>query len=140
MPYRFLNHTADEGLEVSSETLAGLFSDALQGMTDVVTEVDRVETVIERTLDVEAGRLDLLLLEFLGEALYRFEAHLELFNGARVEVKEGDEGWSVSGVAHGESLDKARHPMKVMIKAVTYHRLEVEEAEGGWRARVIFDI
>jgi len=40
----------------------------------------------------------------------------------------------------GERFDAARHPLKVQVKAVTYHGLEVARDEGGWRARVIFDI
>lgn len=140
MPYRFLEHTADVGLEVSAETLPALFSEALGGMTDVVTELDRVASQLERSFALEAERLDLLLLEFLSEALFRFDVDQELFREARVEVVETTDGWSLTGTARGEALDPGRHPMKVMIKAVTYHELEVARTDGGWLARVIFDI
>jgi SHS2 domain-containing protein len=138
--YRLLDHTADVGLEVEAAELPELFSDAIRGMTDVITEVGSVEPRVERYIEATADGLDLLLLEFLGECLYRFDAHQELFRDARVEVEEAGEGWSVRGVARGEGLDPRRHPMKVMIKAVTYHQLQVERADDGWRARVILDI
>ncbi len=140
MTYRFLEHTADAGIEVSAASLPELFSEALRGMTDVVTDVERVEGGLERRLELGSERLDGLLLELLGEALFRFEVDRELFREARLEIAEGASGWGLAGTLVGEPLDPARHPMKVMIKAVTYHRLEVARTEGGWRARVIFDI
>ncbi len=140
MPYRFLEHTADVALEVSAASLPDLFSDALRGMTDVVTDVERVEAAVAHRCELRAERLDWLLLELLNEALFRFEVAGELFREARLEIVEGDEEWSLAGALHGESLDPVRHPMKVMIKAVTYHRLEVARTESGWRATVVFDI
>jgi SHS2 domain-containing protein len=140
VPYRFLEHTADAGIEVTGGSLPELFSEALRGMMDVVTSVEQVAAVRERPVEVAAERLDLLLLELLAEALYRFEVDRELCCRARVEVVEKSGGWSASGALFGEALDAERHPMKVMIKAVTYHRLEVARVADGWRARVIFDI
>lgn len=140
MSYRFLEHTADVALEASAETLPELFSEALRGMTDVVTDVETIAAKVERSIEAEADRPDLLLLEFLSEILFRFEVHQELFRAARLEVVEDAGGWRLSGIASGETLDPERHPMKVMIKAVTYHELQVERDEGLWRARVIFDI
>jgi SHS2 domain-containing protein len=47
----------------------------------------------------------------------------------------------LAATARGETYDPERHPIKVLIKGITYHGLEVVEgADGRWRARVIFDI
>ncbi len=140
MTYRSLDHTADAGIEASADSLPELFSEALRGMTDVLTDVDLVGGGVERRVELDSERLDGLLLELLGEALFRFEVDRELFREARLEIGENADGWGLAGTLVGERLDPARHPMKVMIKAVTYHRLEVARTEGGWRARVIFDI
>ena len=51
-----------------------------------------------------------------------------------------DEGWTLSGELSGERFDLARHGLKILLKAVTYHRLEVRPHAGGWLARVLFDI
>ena len=40
----------------------------------------------------------------------------------------------------GEPFDAQRHGVKVLIKAVTYHALEVREDPDGWQATVVFDI
>ncbi len=140
MSYRLLEHTADVGLEVTAATLPELFSEALGGMVEVVTDARKIRPLRELSVELEAEGLDLLLLELLTEALYRFDVYGELFSRARLEIAETGEGWSLSGTMAGEEADPARHPMKVMIKAVTYHQLAVERAGAGWRATVIFDI
>ena len=39
----------------------------------------------------------------------------------------------------GEKLDPERHTIKLELKAPTYHELLIEESEGHWSVRVIFD-
>jgi SHS2 domain-containing protein len=88
-----------------------------------------------------APALDLLLVEWLEELLFRLDAHGELWCQHEVRVVEGRSGrYLLAAISRGEPFDPARHPQKVQIKAVTYHALEVARDPGGWRARVLFDI
>jgi SHS2 domain-containing protein len=57
-----------------------------------------------------------------------------------VRVREEAGGFQLEAEARGEVQDPECHPTKVLIKAVTYHALEVAETADGWRARVVFDI
>lgn len=46
----------------------------------------------------------------------------------------------ICATLHGDTRDAARHPLKVLIKGVTYHGLHVAKSERGCEATVIFDI
>lgn len=46
----------------------------------------------------------------------------------------------IRATLHGETRDPLRHPLKLLIKAVTYHGLHIREIEDGYEAMVIFDI
>lgn len=140
MGYRLLDHTADLGIEVTASTREELFAEALRALTDCITEVERVEPRVRLRIAVEASALDELLLEWLGEAVARYEIDGLLFRRARIELSESEQGFRLTGVAEGEEYHSERHPLKVLIKGVTYHGLEVERLGPGWRARVIFDI
>ncbi|MFQ5920222.1 MAG: archease, partial [Thermoplasmata archaeon] len=48
------------------------------------------------------------------------------------------DGGALQGTARGEEVDPTRHPLEGLVKAVTYHMLEVKPEEG--YAVVIFDI
>lgn len=141
MSYQLLDHTADIAVEVSASTRDDLFAEALRAMTDCVTEVDRVEPRERRSLDLGALDLDLLLVDWLGELLAAFEVDGLLFCRAEATVADEPGGLHLTAQAWGEPYDAARHPLKLMIKGVTYHGLEVgPRADGSWRARVIFDV
>jgi SHS2 domain-containing protein len=140
--YRFLDHTADVAVELGAPTLGGLYAEALAAFTDTVTERERVAPAVERRFAVEAADAGSLLVDWLGDLLYAFEVEGFLFHDAEVEVAETAAGRRrLAARARGETYDPARHPVKVLVKAVTYHGLAVERLEGGgWRGRVVFDI
>ena len=50
------------------------------------------------------------------------------------------EGDRVKATLRGQTVDLATHPIERVVKAVTYHGLEVEERDGAWWARVILDL
>lgn len=156
MSHRFFDHTADVGVDIEAPDRDGLFTEALHAFTDTLTPFEGLgsgggsgaERAVEWEIDLEAESLDELLMLWLEELLFLFEVDALLFSGAEVRVEgvegregQGEEGpWRLHAVAHGEVYDPERHPLKVLIKGVTYHELAVEELSEGWRARVIFDI
>jgi SHS2 domain-containing protein len=140
MPFRPLEHTADVGIEVEAATLDELFAAAARGLLDAMTELDRVELRLARDTRLEARSPDLLLVDWLDELLFRFDAHHELLCEHAVNVTCDDGTWRLVAVSRGEPFDPARHPLKVPVKAITYHGLEVKRSGEGWHARVIFDV
>ena len=141
MTYEFLDHTADVAVELRARTREGLFAEALRAFTDTVTDLDTVDPAEGHDLEVEAVSLEELLVEWLGELVYRFDVDGLLFSEVDgVRIDETGDGLRLTGRARGEPYDEERHPLEVEVKGVTYHGLEVEREEDGWRAQVLFDI
>ena len=141
MPWEPLDHTADAGAVVTAGDRRELFVEALRALTDCITEVGRVRPTASRAVSLAAVDLELLLVEWLGEALYLFEVEGFLASGARLTIVDrGESGLGLTGTLLGEPHDPGRHPHKVAVKAITYHGLAVARGERGWRARVVFDI
>ena len=135
--YEFFEHTADLGLRVRAPDLDTLFAEAAEALfAAVVEDLGTVEP--RQRLDVEVAGDDrvYLLFDWLRELLYHFDAeHLLL---SRFAARVGEAG--LTGSAWGEPLDRARHALSHEVKAITYHGLRVEPADGGWLAEVIVDI
>ena len=140
MAYAFFDHTGDIGVTLTGRTLDELFRSSALAFTDTITPLGAVEPRRPEELDVAAPELDLLLVDFLSELLYRFDTRGWLTREANVEVRERDGGWELQGTLIGERHDPAHHPVKILIKAVTYHGLQVVEREGTWTANIVFDI
>ncbi len=106
-----------------------------------MTEVERVRRLETRPVELSAPDLEQLLVEWLGEALYLFDARGFVAASGRLRIRQRSSGGlELRGEMAGERHDPERHPLKVLVKAITYHRLEVGPTRAGWRARVIFDI
>lgn len=140
MPYAFFDHTGDVGVTLEGPTMDALFAAAALAFTDTVTTLHLVEPKRPEEVDVAAPELDLLMVDFLSELLYRFDTKRWLTREAVIEVREQDGGWALQGTLVGECFTEARHDVKVLIKGVTYHGLEVVERDGQWRGRIVFDI
>ena len=140
MSYRFFEHTADLGVEIEASSFEGLLTEGLRALTDSMTEVDEVRLGLELPVDLVARSQEDLLVDWLNEVVFLFDTRAVLLRQADLEVESQADGWHLRGAARGERYDPKRHRIKTLIKAVTYHQLEVRASVAGWTARVIFDI
>ena len=135
--YETFEHTADLGLRVRAPDLNTLFAEAAEALfAAIVEELGAVRPLHRIDVRLPGDDREYLLFDWLRELLYRFDSgHLLL---SRFEVKVSDAG--LEGAAWGEPLDPSRHALGHEVKAITYHGLRVEPADGGWLAEVIVDI
>jgi SHS2 domain-containing protein len=132
--YEEIDHTADVGIRAYGRTVDELFANAAEGMFSLIADLTKVKPVGEVEVRLEAEDLSTLLLRWLSELLYLHETQRVVFSSFEVHVV----GTTLDGRARGEAIDKARHELKLAIKAVTRHGLTVDPKKG--IAEVIFDI
>jgi SHS2 domain-containing protein len=132
--YEEIDHTADVGIRAYGRTVDELFANAAEAMFSLIADLPTVKPVGEVEVRLEAEDLPTLLLRWLSELLYLHETQRLLFSSFEVQVV----GTSLEGRARGEAIDKRRHELKLVIKAVTRHGLTVDPGKG--IAEVIFDI
>ena len=136
-PFRLLEHTADVGFEAFGASCEEVFANAARALMDLMLDFESVEPRQECALRLEASDLPSLLVNWLSEILYLVDAEGWVFRDFQVT---GLAAGSIAARARGEKFDRTRHHFKVLVKAVTYHQLVVEETARGWRARVYVDI
>ena len=135
--YEFIEHTADLGFKVYGASLEELFAHAAEAFFEAMVALEGVAEGTERSIEVEADALDDLMVSWLSELLYLFDAERLIFKSFQVKRIENNR---LEATIRGEVLDPARHEIKSGVKAVTYHQLYVKEKDGGWEAQVILDI
>ncbi len=134
MRYEEIDHTADVGIRAFGTNLTELFVNAAEGMFSLIANLDAVRPVGEVEIRLRADDIPTLLLRWLSELLYLHETQHFLFSSFDASVSDT----TLRALARGETIDKTRHELKLAIKAVTRHRLAVDEQKGV--AEVIFDI
>jgi SHS2 domain-containing protein len=109
-------------------------------MTDTMTDRSRVAPAGSAAIELQAASIEDLLVDWLNELLYHFEVRNLPAADADVRIVQDEGRWRLTATVHGEPFDAARHPSRVAIKSATCHSLHVEQREGEWRARIVFDV
>lgn len=135
--FELLEHTADVGVVATGDTLAEALSWVAVGMFSVIADLDNVEPRESIEVSVNSTGIDTLVVDWLNELLYTYEAKGFLPREFQVSVDEP--GNSLVAQCVGEPLDPARHEVLTIVKAATYHNLQVSH-NGQWRIQVILDV
>jgi SHS2 domain-containing protein len=129
--YRWLEHESELELLVEDENPRAVLTEALVALGDLLTE-ERGGDPVTHEVRVSASDLPTLLAEWLNELVYLAEA--DGFVPERVVRMELGETSLEATVAGQRSVPRN------VVKAVTYNRLEIEETDGAWWARVVMDV
>lgn len=137
--YKYFDHTADIGIEVTGRTRKELFVNAAEALFDVMIENKTGEESKKRQkkIIVEGTDVSDLLINFLRELLYLFNGEQFITDHFEI-IKFKNKELAVQ--LTGESFNSNKHLIKTEIKAVTYSGLTVERVKAGWKARIIFDV
>jgi len=134
--FEILDHTADVGIIAYGADLKQAFANAAKGLFSLITELDDVEEVLCRDIELTASDEESLLVGWLNELVYRFDTEGVLFK--RFDITQlGDT--RLKARSYGEKADSAKHSLKTGVKGATYHMLKVDKTDG-FRVQVLFDI
>jgi SHS2 domain-containing protein len=132
-PYLLLDSRSELKIKVFGTSREELFRNALIAMFDSISPRYVESSSTKHSLAITACDQEILLIDFLIEALYWSDAHNEAFYDARIEVLNEHElravifGKKVSGFA-------------IEIKAVTYHDVHIEKNDKLFSTNILFDI
>jgi len=139
--YRLLPHMTDAYIEVRAPTLAGVFEEAAFAMFDVMTDPTIIGRSFVDQFEVTSHDEISLLHDWLEQLLLKFDLDgkvYSVFHVGKIEAQNGN--LRLVADAEGGVFERGRHPAKVEIKAVTYHRMEIAATPKGYVARYILDL
>ena len=122
MTFTWVEHTGELELRLEGGTAEEVFVAGAQALEELFSERTETEPggdAVVREIALNSRDRPTLLAEWLGEL-----AHL-------AEADEGELEATVRG-----RLGATQH----LVKAVTYHRLELGEEDQAWRARAVLDV
>jgi SHS2 domain-containing protein len=133
-----IDHTADLGLDLEGSTPEAILEAAQRGLIQLLLggtsdlAADQVRAVAISTPDLPE------LLKRWCERIYGL-LEGEGFVALDSEVRSADPR-ACEAILHGTVPPRDRIASAGELKAVTYHQLAFQPVDGGWRARVIFDV
>jgi SHS2 domain-containing protein len=134
--FEIVNHTADVGIIAYGADMRGAFANAAKALFSLITELDDVEEVVHRDIELTAPDQESLLVEWLNELIYLFDAENMLFK--RFDITQLSQT-HLKARSYGHEVDSSKHKLKMGVKAATYHMLKIEKSNGS-KVQVLFDI
>jgi len=129
--YRWVEHTGELELSIEAPTETGVFTEALAALGELLGEEPAGEKT-RHELSISASDPPALLAEWLSELV--FLAETESFVPERAAELE-----LTYPVLHAVVEGRRGEPPP-LVKAVTYHMLELAENDRGWHGRVVLDV
>ena len=128
--YTWVEHTAEIELRIEASTEEALLGDALAAFAELVGGEDGEPARPE--IVVSATEPDARLVAWIEELVFLAETQdFVPERAAKLDLRGGELRAEVEG-----RRDRPAH----LVKAVTYHDLEVAERDDGWHARVVLDV
>jgi len=139
--FEFLEHTADVYIAAYGRDLAEAFENAALAMFETMTDIEDVKPKVEESVEVEEYDKLALLYSWLEELLVRFEINNLLYSRFKIQkIEKTAKGFKLKAKVYGEPFEPKKHKQKVGVKAVTYHRMEIQEDSAGITVKFILDI
>ena len=135
--YRIIEHTADTGFEVRGATKAKVFEAAATAFFNMMWQIGAEQENEPETINVIGIDLEELLVNFLEEFLYLYDAKGLVCTRIKVETI-GET--SVRAKAWLQKFNEAGDQELLNVKAVTYHQLFIGRENETWTARIFLDI
>ncbi len=136
--YEYIEHTADKGVEVWAETLTGLFEESARALIAFMVPLETYKPIETREIQLSSFDLQALFVNWLSELLFIFDT--ESFLPVDFLINELDDT-SLKAIVVGTFIDRTDVAQSgSQVKAITYHRLVIEELLEGWHARYFVDV
>jgi len=91
-----------------------------------MTDTNKIDPIQEDSVEIEAEDEYALLYSWLEALLVKFEVKGMLFSQFEMgRIQDTPDGYKLQANVWGEKFKAEKHPQKVAVKAVTYHRMEI---------------
>ncbi len=138
--FRIIEHTADIAVEISAPTLETLFVHSADAWLTAVAEISGAEPDEEKLLSLSSTSLEVLLVDFLSELNYLLNTKKWLYlTTEEISIKKNSK-YNLAAKIKGTKLKNSVVKLKAEIKAVTFHQMNIEQTDKGFRTKIIFDI
>ncbi|MBU1975532.1 MAG: archease [Nanoarchaeota archaeon] len=138
-PFKYLEHTADCKFQAYGDSMEQAFENAALAMMNHLTPVDKIKSMVYKTINVKANQTDKLLYAFLEEFIFFIDTEGFIVGEIKsLTIDKTNEEYVLKAEVGGDTYKN--YEVVGDIKAITYNDMFIEEKEGVWTVQVVIDI
>lgn len=129
---------ADILIEVYGKGELDLFQNVLQAFSSIITDLIKIKPKERITFKIKEDSFSSLVFNFIERLIFLKDTKGLIFKEGEFELK-GDKNFILKTTLIGEKISQ-NLPIKIDIKALTYHKFKVEKKKSYYKATLVFDI
>lgn len=137
MNFEILEHPADVGFRAWGNSVEELFGTCAQALISIILDPSDINACESWDLVAEGSDLESLLVNWLNEVLFYVDTRWLVFSSFAIQIADP---FQLSCKTRGEERSAEKHPVRVSVKAVTYHQLRIAKRGEQWVAEVFVDV
>lgn len=126
---------ADLYIKVFGKDKINLLQNIIKAFSDQITNLNKLKPILKQKITIKENNLEKVIETLINKLIYFKDVKEELFNRGQFSFKNK----TLQVTLFGQKIKK-NLPLKVDIKALTYHRFKVEKNKQGYQVDLVFDI
>ena len=132
--------TADTGLYIEGDSLDELYLAGAEGMFAIILgRVPRGKSSCDIVFNLDADSIEQLLVDWLSELLFLFDARYLIPVGYDIKVRKVD-NHRLTGRVFFREFKRDEEAAEHEIKAVTYYKLDIKKDKNNYQTHLVFDL
>ncbi|MBE6503611.1 MAG: archease [Methanobrevibacter sp.] len=123
--FEYFDVTADIGFKSYGKNLNEAFENASLAIFNIISDTSNIDAKIEKSIEITSEDEVSLLYDYLEELLFLHEVEFMLFSQFDVNI---DDNLHLKATIKGEEINWDKHERKTEIKAITFHKMQVEKS------------
>ena len=123
--FEYFDVTADIGFKSYGKDLNEAFENASLAIFNIISDTSDIDAKIEKAIEITSEDEVSLLYDYLEELLFLHEVEFMLFSQFDVNI---DDNLHLKATIKGEEINWDKHERKTEIKAITFHKMQVEKS------------
>ncbi len=123
--FEYFDVTADIGFKSYGKDLNEAFENASLAIFNIISDTSDIDAKIEKSIEITSEDEVSLLYDYLEELLFLHEVEFMLFSQFDVNI---DDNLHLKATIKGEEINWDKHERKTEIKAITFHKMQVEKS------------
>lgn len=141
MPFKIIDHTADVAIIAYGNSIEDLFESACLGWKFISLETQIENFELSKKFLFSSSSYEELLIELLNELNFQLYANKFVFLKInKLTLTKVDSSIQLNVEAAGQKYNPEIHTIKEEIKGVTFHQIKIENVNGIFQTKIVFDI
>ncbi|WP_455644688.1 archease [Methanosphaera sp.] len=138
--FKYFDTTADIGIEVNTDNLNDAYIQSSLATLNLITDIEKIKPKIIKDILIESEDEYGLLYDWITEILILLNSEDFMASEYDINIKRENNSYIISGTVSGDIYNTNIYNYKTEVKAITYHKMEIEKEDNNYKIRFIVDI